>query len=485
MRGFRLPRLPRRSRSDAHSNTYSLRRRLISTTLGSSIVVGLVSTAIVLALAWKEVNDTFDDTLEEGARLVLTLGEGTPSHALTARDRKDDGKPALRLDYQIVSPDGVVISRGDDAPKRPFVDPGRRDDRFYDVWVSKKRWRVYVRQHSSRDFTVQIGQEWEDRTDLIADMLESLAWPLVALWVLLGLVNWWLIRRLTAPLDQLARGIEAKSPSDLSAIEYQGRAREIRTVVTALNRMLSRLEHALESERRFTSDAAHELRTPLAALASRIQVMQRRLAKEGPEAAAADLQRLRDDVARGTALVENLLQLARLDPESAETLVSEPVQAHALIDEAVRLCAAEAQARCVTIDVNCQVDTLCGHYDSLCTALRNLLHNAIRYGQEGGRVEISFTRQRHVQTLSVRDDGPGVAPADMARLTERFFRVLGTGVQGSGLGLSIVARVAHWHHATLRFGPGLDGCGLGVMIDFPLESDNGSRRSDSLNIHGL
>jgi two-component system sensor histidine kinase QseC len=479
MLGFRLR---RKAAADPSPGTYSLRRRLISTTLGSSIVVGLVSTAIVLALAWKEVNDTFDDTLEEGARLVLTLGEGTPSNALTTRSSKDPGKPALRLDYQIVSPDGVVIRRGDDAPKRPFVDPGRRDDRFYDVWVSKKRWRVYVRKHDTRGFTVQIGQEWEDRTDLITDMLESLAWPLVALWVLLGLANWWLIRRLTAPLDQLARGIEAKSQTDLSAIDYQGRAQEIRTVVSALNRMLARLAQALEGERRFTADAAHELRTPLAALASRIQVMQRRLAHEGPEAAAADLQRLRDDVARGTALVENLLQLARLDPESAEAWVSAPVQARALLDEAVRLCAVEAQAREVTITVHCQVETIYGHYDSLCTALRNVLHNAIRYGRHGGQIDIGFQRHGQVLRLSVCDDGEGVATADLARLTERFFRVLGSGVQGSGLGLSIVARVAQLHRATLHFGPGLQGRGLGVMIDCPLESGSGFDRSDSLNV---
>lgn len=482
MRAFRVP---RQSRARATSGSYSLRRRLIWTTLGSSIAVGLVSTTIVLALAWKEVNDTFDDTLEEGARLVLTLEEGLPANALATRARKEDRKPALRLDYQIVSPDGTVIRRGHDAPKRAFVEPGRRDDRFYDVWIAKKHWRVYVRKHDTLPFSVQIGQEWEDRTDLIADMLASLAWPLIGLWVLLGLVNGWLIRRLTAPLGQLASSIEAKSPTDLSAVEYGGRAREIRTVVAALNRMLARLAQALEGERRFTADAAHELRTPLAAMASRIQVMQRRWASEGPESTGTDLQRLREDVARGTALVESLLQLARLDPESAETMAGEPVDVRALIDDAIRLCAAEAQARRVTIDVDCQVMTMTGHYDSLCTALRNVLHNAIQYGRDQGRIEISVTPREQGLTLAVRDDGEGVAAMDMERLTERFFRVLGSGVQGSGLGLSIVARVAQLHGAALRFGPGLSGRGLGVMIDFPAKSHRASGRSDSLHLRQL
>ncbi|OZI44244.1 sensor histidine kinase [Bordetella genomosp. 4] len=449
---------------------YSLRRRLISTTLGSSIAVGVISTVIVLALAWKEVSDTFDDTLEEGARLVLALGEGISAGGLPARSRDDDAQPALRLDYQIISREGVVIRRGEDAPKRPFVDPGKRDDRFYDVKASGKRWRVYIRKHDSLGFSVQIGQEWEDRTDLIVDMLESLAWPLIGLWLLLGLVNWWLIRRLVAPLERMAREMETKSPADLSALMYDGNAREVRTVVVALNRLLSRLAQALEGERRFTADAAHELRTPLAALASRIQVMQRRLSTEGAQSVATDLQRLRDDVARSTALVENLLQLARLDPESADALVSDTIDTRALLEEVVRACAPEAAARNIAISVHCDVATLAGNRDALLTALRNLVHNSISYGRVGGRVEITAKRAGDTVTLAVRDDGDGVSDADRQRLTQRFFRVLGSGVQGSGLGLSIVARVAELHHADLQFGPGLDGRGLGVVLAFPLKS---------------
>ncbi|VFR38297.1 possible two component system response sensor kinase membrane-associated protein PhoR [plant metagenome] len=458
-------RLPwRRTRPAGADDSYSLRRRLISTTLGSSIAVGLISTIIVLALAWKEVSDTFDDSLEEGARLVLALGEGTSVGGMPARDR-EAAQPSLRLDYQIVSRDGVVLRRGEDAPRRPFVDPGRKDDRFYDVRVDGERWRVYVRKHDALDFSVQIGQEWDDRSDLIVDMLASLAWPLVGLWLLLGVMNWWLIRRLLAPLENMARGMEDKSPSDLSPLVYDGRAREVQTVVTALNRLLGRLDHALEGERRFTADAAHELRTPLAALASRIQVMQRTLAADSP--AAAQLQRLREDVARSTALVENLLHLARLDPESPDALRTEAIDAPALLEEVVRVCAPAAAAREVSVTVACQVAMVTGNRDGLVMALRNLLHNAISYGRRGGRVEISATQAAAGVVLAVRDDGEGVSQADRERLTQRFFRILGNEVQGSGLGLSIVARVAELHRATLRFEEGLEGRGLGVLLHLP------------------
>ena len=447
------------------ANGYSIRRRLISTTLGSSIIVGLVSTVIVLAIAWKEVSDAFDDTLEEGARLVLALGEGTGS-ALPARDRDDTG-PQLRLDYQIVSPQGEVLRRGEDAPKKPFVDPDRRDKRFYEVRAEGEDWRVYVRRHEKLGFSVQIGQELDDRTDLILDMLESLAWPLVGLWLLLGLVNWWLIRRLLAPLERMTRGLAAKSSADLTPLSYGGRANEVRAIVNALNLLFARLAGALESERRFTADAAHELRTPLAALASRIQLMQRSLPADAPPAEVNQLRRLRDDVNRSTALVENLLQLARLDPQSADMLPVAPVAVQALLDEVVKLCAPAAAARQVTVRVDCRVTSLQGNHEALCTALRNLLHNAIVYGREGGRVEIAAVARGNQLELGVRDDGAGVTPEDRERLAQRFFRVLGTQVQGSGLGLSIAARVAQLHGGTLRFGEGIDGRGLGAVLALP------------------
>lgn len=445
---------------------YSLRRRLIATTVGSSVLVGLVSTAIVLAIAWSEVSEAYDDTLEEGARLVLALGEGTPEEELAPRGRGDAG-PALRLDYQIVSRDGAVLRRGENAPASPFVDPGRPGDRFYDVLAEGERWRVYVRRHETLGFSAQVGQEWDERSELIQDVLESLAWPLVLLWGLLGVVNWWLLRRLIAPLERMARGIEEKSPTDLSPVPDDGRALEIRSMAAALNRLLTRLSRALEGERRFTADAAHELRTPLAALASRIQLMQRSHAAEGSAALAADLQRLREDVARSTALVQNLLQLARLDPQSADAVARQGIDLRALLDEAVQACAAAAAARGVMVSVDCRADTVMGHRDWLLSALRNLLDNAIRYGREGGRVEVSAVRRGDAVELAVRDDGPGVANGDLERLTQRFFRVLGTGEEGSGLGLSIVARVAELHGAELRFGPGLDGRGLGAVLVLP------------------
>jgi len=458
----------RRPKTSRPARGYSLRRRLITTTLGSSILEGLVSTLIVLAIARNEVNDAYDDWLEEGARLVLALGEGSIGRD-AAEPRPIGAQPALRLDYQLVSRSGEVLLRGKDAPKRPFVDPERRGDRYYDVRADGEDWRVYVRHHDTLGFSAQVGQERDDRTDLIWDMLESLAWPLVGLWALLGLINWILIWRLLKPLARMTRGIEARSPSDLSPLADDSRAYEVQSITAALNRLLGRLDRALEAERRFTADAAHELRTPLAALASRIQVLQRSHPADQAPALAAQLQRLRADMMRATALVENLLQLARLDPQSADALPRERIATQALLQDAADACAQAAAKRNAVITIDARESVLYGNRDALYTALRNLIHNAVSYGRDGGQVRVAAQRAGQHIALTVSDDGEGVAPADLERLTQRFFRVLGTNVAGNGLGLSIVARVAQVHGAELRFGPGLNGRGLGVTLLLPLE----------------
>jgi len=458
-------------RDTGQRGAYSLLRRLTAATVGAGMIAGLVSTVIVLVIAWREINDAYDDTLEEGARLVLALGEETlagSADGLRPRGR-GDGNAMLRLDYQIISRDGVVLARGKDAPKRPFVDPQRRDDRFYNAKIDGEWWRVYVRRHKSQDFSVQIGQEWEDRNELVFDVLKSLAWPLAGLWALLGLANWWLVRRLAAPLARMARRIGDKSQTDLSPMPDDSRAQEIRAMVAALNRLLERLSRALESERRFTADAAHELRTPLAALASRIQVMQRSHAEQGNPALMTDLQRLRDDVSRSTALVEKLLQLARLDPQSGDVPNMETIDLQALLDDVVRVCAPLARARHISLEVDGAVSALSGHQEALFSALRNLVDNAIRYGRQGGRVRISVARSgERAVVICVQDDGDGVSAEDRRQLSRRFFRVLGSGGPGSGLGLSIVARVAQLHGGTLTFGPGLDGKGLGATMTLPI-----------------
>ncbi|MEJ2802678.1 ATP-binding protein [Comamonadaceae bacterium PP-2] len=473
----------------AADRPYSLRRRLIVTTVGSSVVCWLVSLAIIVGTAWQETSDVFDDTLEEAARLVAVLsasmqqrGELTGDGDLVGRA----GRQRVRLYYQVVGERGEVLRRSSQAPRRPYVERIDTDRDFYNVWSDGRTWRVHVLHVPDAGFYVQIAQPWDTRTELLEEMGERLVWPALGLLALLGLLNWLAIRQLLRPLERMAGDIGRKSPGDLSPVSHRGQADELRPMVDALNGVLQRLSEALSTERRFTADAAHELRTPLAALRMKIQLMQRtQTAQPGGVDTGASLKALRDDVDRCTALVENLLALARLDPQQPGSLPLKPTDVHAWVNAAVADCAPAAQAKAVSLTVDVQVDTLPMHQELMRSALRNLIDNAVRYGHAGGRVRVEVglaarTERRHLPGLRpaaqrracvvVLDDGPGVSEQDRARLTQRFFRALGTHETGSGLGLSIVERIAALHGGEVRLATGLEGRGLSVTIEWPCEN---------------
>ncbi|MGB3425114.1 MAG: ATP-binding protein [Castellaniella sp.] len=436
---------------------WSLRQRLLLAVMGTSVGLWLTSLAIVVGVAWFATSEVFDDALEEGSRLVLQIGlPGEAAGGIQDPRAQRSDTLKLRMYYQLVAPDGRVFLRGEDTPKTAFLPDARRKT-MATVRVEGAFWRVHVRPGPG-GVTVQVAQPMEERLDLLEELAENLAWPALGLLAMLGLLSWFLIRRLLRPLEDTAMLIDVKSPHDLTPVQTPNPPRELQPILDALNALLARLSTALDSERRFTSDAAHELRTPLAALRMRVQLIEREL--QLPD---AHLRQLRADLDRCTALVESLLALARLEPQ-AEPLVREDVVLDALLDNLNM----EASAPGIRMERALAVPKLHAAPTLLASALRNLIDNAVRYGREGGRVRIESSRLPPGGTrLAVRDDGAGVPPDQRARLGERFFRVLGTEQTGNGLGLSIVARIAALHGATLRFEDGLEGQGLGVVVDFP------------------
>ncbi|MBH1965750.1 MAG: sensor histidine kinase N-terminal domain-containing protein [Comamonadaceae bacterium] len=444
------------------SRAWSLRRRFLLMVMGTSISLWLVSLAIVVGVAWVATSEVLDDALEEGARLVLQLGVqgGRDAHRGQDAGLARGQELKLRIYYQLVAPDGRVIVRGEDTPKDAFLaNPKHKEETT--VWVDGKLWRVHARTGEG-GVTAQVGQPMEERLELLSDMAENLAWPALGLLALLGFLSWFLIRRLLRPLEDTALRISAKSPDDLTPVLAQNPPRELQSILDALNALLARLGAALSSERRFTADAAHELRTPLAALRMRIQLIERELKLPGPH-----LQQLRVDLDRCTALVESLLALARLEPQSSPPDMA-TVDLHAVLDS-FNLEAAQAMG--MRLERSLAEPHIWASPSLAASALRNLFDNAVRYGQQGGRVRIETTRLAHGGVrLAVRDDGIGVPADQRERLGERFFRVLGTGRTGNGLGLSIVSRIAQLHGASLRFEDGLDGVGLSVVLDFPPRS---------------
>lgn len=437
---------------------WSLRRRLLIAIVSASIAFWLLSLGALALIGWQESNEVFDDALEESGYMILAATTDWDERGLLPLPGRTQG-PARKVDmqYQIVA-DGRVLQRTTGAPAQPFIAGFDDDDGFADVDVESRRWRVFIVRDEAGRFEVQVGQRHSKRFDILEELAEALLLPVAAMLAVLALVCWLLIGKVLQPLRRTATSIAAKTPDDLTQVPLDGQPAELLPIVGALNGMLARLDAALQAERRFTADAAHELRTPLAGLHMHVQLLQR----QHPELAPA-FQKLRLDIGRVTALVDSLLTLARLDPLSQDQLSLQQVALAPLLQRVVDAHRTLAQERGITLALQCDRDTLAADPQLLEIVLRNLVDNALRYCPAGSRVELAAD----AAGITVRDDGPGVDAASQARLTERFFRVLGQGQGGSGLGLSIVKRIVDLHGFGLRFGPGLDGRGLGVSLDIP------------------
>jgi two-component system sensor histidine kinase QseC len=263
----------------------------------------------------------------------------------------------------------------------------------------------------------------------------ALALPLLALGV------WWAVRWGVAPLRGLRDAVARREPHALEPLSSAGAPSELVPVVEALNALFARIATLLESERRFTADAAHELRTPIAAIRAQAQVaLSENDAARRHHALAATIEGA-DRLAR---LVDQLLTLSRLEAASGPGM--ERVDLAAIARRVAAEIAPAALAREQSLELDAETPApIRGNDPLLGVLVRNLLDNAVRYSPRGARVRVSVAREGGRISLRVEDSGPGMNDADRARLGERFFRALGTEESGSGLGWSIVRRIAATH----------------------------------------
>ncbi|OHC71363.1 MAG: hypothetical protein A2045_17110 [Rhodocyclales bacterium GWA2_65_20] len=343
-------------------------------------------------------------------------------------------------------------------------------------WLATIVWS-YIDVHHEIDEMFEVEhvrapENDEERHELV----NRIAWRLIAPALfglpLLGAWVWLATRRSLVPLVAVAAQIAGRDPTRLHAIVPESAPEEIRPLVEAINGLFGRVEAALESERQFTADAAHELRTPLAALAAQAQVATR--ARDETERNHA-LEQLTAGMARATRLVDQLLTLARIDPEQ-EAKPPATVQLDRLAEEVCAGHGPQALAKDIALELDAAPVAIPADADLLRILLRNLVDNAIRYTPSDGRVNVTVAACGDGARLAVSDTGPGIPPAERDRVFERFSRLAGQDTEGSGLGLSIVRRIAELHGARVKLEPGGGGAGLVVTVEFlrPLRSAAGA-----------
>jgi two-component system, OmpR family, sensor kinase len=307
---------------------------------------------------------------------------------------------------------------------------------------------------------IHVGEPTSRRTALARASAAKLLAPGAALMLALVLAVAWSVRRTTEPVVRYAKGLDALAPEAEAAVDASRLPQELQPVARAIDRLLARVRDSLLRERTLTADAAHELRTPLAALRLQAQVARRSTGRPERDAALDELLAGADRAAR---MVDSVLTLARFDAASGDAIGTRSVDLGRLGQLVGAEFAPLAELRSIAIAVTSDGSRTLGDEDALAIALRNLVGNALRYARARIRVEISGDGE--ITTLTVLDDGPGFSQEAAQRAFHRFFRDADEHYEsdGAGLGLALVLRIVQLHGGTARIVPGIEG-GAGVAL---------------------
>jgi two-component system sensor histidine kinase QseC len=429
----------------------SLRWRLLRTVSIVSLVIWALTGLLSYLQARHEAEEFLDGHLASSARTLLALVHDNEAQLPDLKERLDGMRRQQheiydpQLEFQVGKADGAVLLRSRNAPEIPM----RGVAGFIDIERDDQSWRLYNLASPDGDYRIQVAQPMDLREKAALEVAMRTVQPVGIILPLLLLLIYFSIRRGLKPLEALAADVSARTPENLSALTSRAVPLEALPLVAAVNRLMFRLGETLENERRFTADAAHELRTPLAAVKTQAQVA---LMSQDAQAREHALRQLLSGADRAGRLIEQLLRLARLDPLSSLP-DGRAVDLTDLAREVVTdmLDAALIGGRHLDIDAGERPIPIRGDRDLLAVALRNLIDNALRHIPAGGHVTVRVgDADGHVE-VSVQDDGPGVPADELPRLGERFHRGRDTRAEGSGLGLTIVRRIAELHGAAVEF----------------------------------
>jgi two-component system OmpR family sensor kinase len=435
---------------------HSLRARLLGSLLGAVAIVALLQALTAYFTAANEANDIFDrhmmktaESLRSGVHLNDVAGHGKVRTDLASED----------FFVQMWTAKGVPVF--DSAAHKSLREPAApgfsiitaRDQRVYRVFVLTTPTQV-----------IQVAQDMNARHDMARTLALHTVGPMVVMAMLLLIVVWWVVSGSLAPVAKVRAQMAARKADELSHVDDRALPDEIRPLTHELNLLFDRLRHAFDVQKSFVADAAHELRSPLAALKIQVQGLQRASDEAAREVAA---KRLAAGIDRAGHLVDQLLVLAR--QESGASADVERTLCD--VSQIALLCLTDmllqAQARQIDLGVHrSQAAMAVVHADAVRILVRNLLDNALKYTPPGGTVDLDIQQTPAGALISVEDSGPGIGEAERARVLDRFYRVSGTGQEGSGLGLAIVKAIADRHGATVALDASQRLGGLRAQVRF-------------------
>jgi two-component system sensor histidine kinase QseC len=455
----------------------SIRRRLLIILLFMLGGIWLLSATANYFDSRNEVEELLDAQLKQSAEMLLVLSD----HDLMAK-RAANGvttisagdfvlpdeeevikKYTKSLAFQVWIDSSILAVRSANAPAAHLSPVS---DGFSNQMIGQEPWRIYSISHKNFPLLIQVGERYDLRDDLTRAITLRMLTPVLVSLPIIGLIIWFGIEFAMRPLYRIANEVAVRETDHLDPVDARLVPDEAKPLVHSLNTLLIRVQKAFESERRFTADAAHELRTPLAAIKAQAQVAQK---TQDAEDRQRVLQKVVSGVDNATRVVQQLLILARIDPA---TPMKDIKQVDLCYTATMTL--QELAPLALKKDIEIGLSETCrgivhGNADTLSILLANLVHNAINYTPPHGTITVDITTHADRVQLSVCDSGPGIPAGERDKVMRRFYRGRDVTQAGSGLGLSIVARIVELHRARVVLGESTLG-GLQVDVLFPLKA---------------
>lgn len=433
--------------------THSLRGRLLWFLLVAISIAAVAQATIAYRTALNDADQIFDYHMQQ---MALSLRSSAPlSNMDAARAGIDAAAENNDLVVQVWTPDGVQIFR---TVSRAQL-PQRAVLGFSNVAANGTTYRIFSVQTSSQ--TVQVAQDMAVRRNMAGNLALRTVGPIAVMMPILMLVVWWVVSGSLEPVARVRSQVAARQADDLSPVSEAGLPDEVRPLVHELNLLFGRVRTAFEAQQHFVADAAHELRTPLAALKLQALSLER---ADSAEARQVAIGRLTAGIERSTRLVEQLLVLARQEASAAGDSKLQPVALAELARRTVGDLVGAAQNKGIDLGLqHADEVSVEGQADALMILMRNLVENAIKYSPAGGTVDVAVRGA----SMIVEDSGPGIPAEERERVFDRFYRIAGSEASGSGLGLAIIRAIAERHGATLTLGQSERLGGLSAVVAFP------------------
>jgi two-component system, OmpR family, sensor histidine kinase QseC len=363
--------------------------------------------------------------------------------------------------FQVLDKNGKAIiqsNRIDQIPNRP------NKLGLNNGWTKGEPWRIFITDDKSTGYRVIVAERYDFSNVLEGHVTKDSIIIMLLMYPFLGFLIWIIVGRGLNILQRVTNEVQQRAPGYLKPVDIEQVPVEIKPLITELNKLFARLHQAFERDKRFAADAAHELRTPLAALKAHAQIA----VKSASDAEKEDaLQKVITGVDRSTHIMQQLLTMSRMVPE-AEMDRSSDVNLATQCKEVISELVPDALAKHSEIELIApeEISTLKGNPTAISILIRNLVDNAIRYSPANSLIQVILKETTDKINLMVIDNGPGIPKNLRGRVFERFFRILGTNSAGSGLGLGIVQQIAELHNAKVELSTPENGQGLKVTVGF-------------------